>query len=125
MRDPVTKILIVDDSSFQRGIVGGILRGEGFSVITAGNGKEGIETALKESPDLLLLDLLMPEFDGYYFLREAKALGLKAPVLILTSDIQDTTRDLCLGMGAAGLVNKPVKRDTLLSSIRAILPGER
>ena len=119
------KILIIDDSSFQRRIVTSLLRDEGHVVITAENGRDGIGMARSESPDLIVSDLLMPEFDGYYLLREARESGPAVPILILTSDIQDTTRDECIRLGAAGLVNKPVKREALLSAIAQVLSGDR
>jgi len=121
----MTRILIIDDSSFQRRIVTGILSEAGYDVLVADNGRDGIELAQKDAPDLIITDLLMPEFDGFYLLKEARAQDLGIPVLVLTSDIQDTTRDQCMYLGAAGVVNKPVKKEALLQAITRIIPGER
>jgi len=121
----MAKILVIDDSSFQRRIVTSILREAGYDLITAENGKDGIDLAQKESPDLAISDLLMPEFDGFYLLKEAQARRLGIPVLILTSDVQDSTRAQCMSLGAAGLLNKPVKKEILLPAITRILSGER
>jgi twitching motility two-component system response regulator PilH len=121
----MTRILIIDDSSFQRRIVTGILSEAGYDVLFADNGMEGIELAQKDAPALIITDLLMPEFDGFYLLKEAQARDLGIPVLVLTSDIQDTTRDQCMNLGAAGVVNKPVKKEVLLPAITRIISGER
>ncbi len=120
----MTKILFIDDSSFQRRIVSDILREAGYEPIVTENGRSGIDLAQKENPDLLITDLLMPEYDGYFVLKEAQACGLGIPILIMTSDIQDTTRDQCISLGAAGVVNKPVKKDILLPTIARVLSGE-
>lgn len=121
----MTRILIIDDSSFQRRIVTGILKEAGYEFSVAENGRDGLELAQNDAPALIITDLLMPEFDGYYLLREARARDLGVPILVLTSDIQDTTRDQCFRMGAAGVVNKPVKKEVLLPVITRILSGER
>jgi CheY-like chemotaxis protein len=123
--EDMTRILIIDDSSFQRRIVTGILSEAGYDVLVADNGRDGIEVALKDTPALIITDLLMPEFDGFYLLKEARAQDLGIPVLVLTSDIQDTTRDQCMYLGAAGVVNKPVKKEVLLPAITRIISGER
>jgi CheY-like chemotaxis protein len=121
----MTRILIIDDSSFQRRIVTGILNDAGYEVSVADNGRDGIELARRDAPALIITDLLMPEFDGYYLLNEARAQDLGIPVLVLTSDIQDSTREQCFTLGAAGLVNKPVKKEILLAAITRALSGER
>jgi twitching motility two-component system response regulator PilH len=121
----MTRILIIDDSSFQRRIVTGILTDAGYEVSFAENGRVGFELAQKDAPALIITDLLMPEFDGFYLLKEARERDLGIPILVSTSDVQDTTREQCYSLGAAGLVNKPVKKEVLLPAIARILSGER
>jgi two-component system, chemotaxis family, chemotaxis protein CheY len=121
----MTRILIIDDSSFQRRIVTGILRDAGYDVSFAENGRDGLESAKTDTPSLIITDLLMPEFDGFYLLKKARECDLGIPILVLTSDIQDSTREQCSSMGAAGLVNKPAKKDALLAAVTRILSGER
>ena len=121
----MTRILIIDDSSFQRRIVTGILKEAGYEVSVAENGRDGIELAQQESPALIITDLLMPEYDGYYLLKEARERVLGIPILVSTSDIQDTTGRQCRSLGAAGVLNKPVKKEVLLPAITRILAGER
>ena len=115
------KILIIDDSSFQRKIVSTLLQENGFETITAENGRAGIDTALREHPDLITTDLLMPDFDGFYFLEQACARKLGIPVIIISSDIQDATRNRCLSLGADDFLYKPVKKEILISAINKLI----
>jgi len=117
----MTRILIVDDSLFQRRIISAPLKGEGYEVIEAVNGRDGLEKIITQKPDLILLDILMPEKDGFEVLKELQGAQNKIPVIMLTSDVQDSTRDECLGLGARAFVNKPVKGDELLPVIRSAL----
>jgi DNA-binding response OmpR family regulator len=82
------KILIVEDEAPLRNAVSDILTFEGFQVFQAKNGQEGLEVALKEKPDLILLDLMMPVMDGLSMLeklREDKPYGAQASVILLTN----------------------------------------
>lgn len=82
------KILIVEDESPLRNAVSDILSFEGFQVFQAKNGQEGLEVALREKPDLILLDLMMPVMDGLSMLeklREDKPYGAQASVILLTN----------------------------------------
>ncbi|MEK7622199.1 MAG: response regulator [Patescibacteria group bacterium] len=86
--DKKVTILIVEDEEVQRKPLADQLRDEGFQVLTAQNGQEGLELALREHPDLILLDILMPILDGLAMmkkLREANAWGKKVPVILLTN----------------------------------------
>jgi len=117
----IPKILIIDDSGFQRKIISDILKEEGYAVITSVNGMSGYTTALKESPDLIICDLLMPDLDGYEFLKKIRENGVAIPVIVLTSDIQHTTREICLDLGAVDVLNKPVRRTTLIPALQEVL----
>ncbi len=108
------KILVIDDSKFQRKVISALLESEGYSVITAENGNSGFDLVLNESPDLVICDLLMPELDGFGFLEKIRQNNANVPVIILTSDIQNTTRKRCLDMGAYTILNKPLAKETLL-----------
>ena len=121
----MVKILIIDDSLFQQKILTGILKEAGYDVVCAENGKDGLEYAEKEKPDVVITDLLMPEFDGFFLLESMKAKIERVPVIIITSDIQDSTRKRCTTLGAAGFLNKPVKKETLLPAIKKVLSSER
>jgi CheY-like chemotaxis protein len=121
----MVKILVIDDSSFQRKIICSILKEDGYELSTAENGRDAMENISTFVPDLIISDLLMPEFDGFYLLEQVKAGNIPIPVLIITSDIQAPTREKCLQLGAWGLLNKPVHKDTLLPAVKKILSGER
>lgn len=114
-------ILIIDDSSFQRTIIKKALLNEGYSCLEADNGRLGLEIAEKESPDVIIVDLLMPDIDGIEFLKTIQEKKITTPVLVLTSDIQDATRDLCLELGARSFLNKPLRPDDLIPAIRKAL----
>ena len=117
----MVRILIIDDSSFQRRILSSLLEEMGHTILVAANGNEGLDAALRESPDLIITDLLMPELDGLAFLKKAKDAGLCMPIIIVTSDIQTATRDRCLALGAARVLHKPVKKEGLAETVRQAL----
>ena len=118
------KVLVIDDSSFQRKIISGVLTQHGYEVILKENGKEGLEQALQETPDLIFTDLLMPEYDGFWLLEQLQSHNLSIPVIVLTSDIQKTTEERCRGLGAVTILNKPVNKEQVVTAIRTIL-GKR
>ncbi|MDG6250286.1 response regulator, partial [Methanocalculus sp.] len=82
-------ILIIDDSSFQRTIIKKTLKNESYTCIEADNGRLGLEMAERESPDVIIVDLLMPDMDGIEFLKAIREKAITIPVIVLTSDIQD------------------------------------
>lgn len=124
MSDPAVtgkiKILVVDDSRYIVASVGKTLREQGFAVIEANGGVEALEKAHHDKPDCLLLDLLMPDLDGLQVLARLRETGLSIPVIILTADIQETTRKKCIESGAAGFINKPPRTDEMLEAIRKV-----
>lgn len=111
----------MDDSLFQRRVVSAPLKAQGFEIFEAVNGKEGLEKILEVKPDLILLDILMPEKNGIEVLKELKKAQNTIPVIMLTSDVQESTRDECLSLGAQAFVNKPVKAEELLPIITSLL----
>jgi CheY-like chemotaxis protein len=119
----MVKVLVIDDSAFQRKILSHLVNGLGYEVITADNGQDGIRHALDNNPDILVTDLLMPEYDGYWLLEQRASRHLDIPVIILTSDIQTTTVKRCMELGAVAFLNKPVKPEELQSAIQTALAG--
>src|SRR5688572_33132735 len=87
MSDKKVKVLIVDDDAFLSGIYATKLELEGFQVVSARDGEEGLKAAMREKPDLILLDVLMPKLDGFEVLKRLKAEAeFKAtPVIMLTN----------------------------------------
>ena len=114
-------VLIVDDSAFQRRMIRNILAGDGYETIEAGDGGAGIEMAAAHTPDCMLMDLLMPGVDGLEALQTLHDQGNAIPVVVLTSDIQDSVRQQCLDLGARAFLNKPPKAEELLGTIGDIL----
>ncbi len=116
-------VLLIDDSAFQRKIITSIVKGFGYDIITADNGLEGVKRILDDKPVIILSDLLMPEYDGIWVLEQLKAKGIKIPVIIVTSDVQTSTKDHCMSLGAFGYLNKPIQKDLLKSEIGKALAG--
>jgi two-component system chemotaxis response regulator CheY len=117
----LAKILVIDDSSFQRKIISGVLTENGYQVTLAANGKEGVEHVGREQPDIIITDLLMPEYDGYWVLEHLNAQKRTIPVIILTSDIQTTTEKRCRELGVTAFLNKPVDKKQLISTVQNTL----
>ena len=93
MIDLNKKILIVEDSKSYLFIITETLRDAGFTVVTAPDGEEGLETAKNEKPDLILLDITMPKMDGVQMSKELKKSNIDTPIIFLTnmSDIKHVT----------------------------------
>ncbi len=97
----------------------------GYETVDAPDGKAALEIVEREAPDLVITDLNMPVMTGMEFLAALQERGLALPVVVLTSDVQDATREECLERGAAEVLNKPVNDDRLLVTIEGFLgPGQ-
>jgi len=117
----MSAILVIEDSAFTRRRVAEILRTDGNQIIEAANGYEGLEKAEKLKPDCIVLDLLMPEMNGFEVLNELKERGLTIPVVVLSADVQNTTQKECRELGAVAFVQKPFGEDELVQAIHGIL----
>jgi two-component system response regulator VicR len=118
------KILYIEDESVMIELVRLILGGRGFEVVGAANGRDGLEIAGRESPDLILLDLMMPDIDGWQVYRQLKAHpDLKnTPVIVVTAKAQPI--DKVLGLSIAKVddyITKPFEPKELLRSVRRVL----
>lgn len=111
------KILLVDDSFIARYGIKSLLAVHTFEVIEATNGNEALEKIENQSPDLVLLDLLMPHPDGLDVLETLQHKESKPPVIVLSADIQETTQQKCLQLGASAFLKKPPQRETLIHTI--------
>jgi DNA-binding response OmpR family regulator len=114
------RVLIVDDSPTARSIIIRILQGR-YVLETAGDGMKALEAVAENPPDLIILDLLMPGVDGIGVLRTLKERHSKVPVLVVSADIQESTRARVLDLGARLFINKPVAKDALVEAVEAIL----
>jgi CheY-like chemotaxis protein len=113
------KILIIDDSQFMRFNLSNFLKQNDYEIFEAENGVAGIEAVQKHHPDCIISDLLMPEMDGYSFLEHLNNKNIKIPVIIITADVQATTKKKITQAGAVGLINKPPKYPDLLKLIES------
>ncbi|MDB5450310.1 MAG: response regulator CenR [Phenylobacterium sp.] len=114
-------LLIVDDDADLRGAVAEQLQAEDFTALEAATAKDGIRMAQDERPDLVLLDVDLPDMDGRDACREMRRLGVAAPVIMLTAAAADDDTIQGLDAGASDYVVKPYKFAVLLARIRAQL----
>lgn len=114
------KILVVDDKPELRTLLNSYLTQEGFSVLTASNGQEALHMARHEKPDLIILDLMMPEMGGYDFMR-AYSREAETPVILLTARLDENDKVLGLELGADDYVTKPFSPRELTARVRAVL----
>jgi two-component system alkaline phosphatase synthesis response regulator PhoP len=113
-------ILVVDDKASVRTLVQEYLTAEGFRVVTADNGRNALFAARQEKPDLILLDIMMPEMDGYEFVRVYRK-ERDTPIILLTARLEETDKVLGLELGADDYVTKPFGMRELVARIRAVL----
>jgi DNA-binding response OmpR family regulator len=118
---PKSRILIVeDDPSIAAGLRMN-LRHEGFVIELAHDGRRGLELALQEQPDLILLDVMMPEMNGYEVLRELRRRGVNAGVIMLTAKGLEEDKVMGLQLGADDYVQKPFGLPELIARVHAVL----
>jgi DNA-binding response OmpR family regulator len=113
-------VLVVDDDDDIRVLVAELLRRAGYGVHEAANGRDGLRTFHAERPDLVLLDVSMPELDGWQTLERIRELS-DVPVLMLTAKAAEADRVRGLRGGADDYVAKPFARDELLARVEALL----
>ncbi len=113
-------ILVVDDKANVRTLLREYLSEEGFRVATAENGQEALFVARHEKPDLIILDIMMPEMGGYDFLRTYRKES-PTPVILLTARLDETDKVLGLELGADDYVTKPFGMREIVARIRAVL----
>ena len=119
---PVKPVLVVDDSPTERHVLVELLTRNGYQVITAENGEEGVEKAKRELPDLILMDVVMPGLNGYQATRTLTRdeATKHIPIIVCTSKGQETDRIWGLRQGALDYIVKPVNGEDLLSKIAAL-----
>ena len=115
------RLLIIEDERPMRAALADALEAEGYRVLTAADGEQGLARALAEKPDLILLDLMMPRLDGYGVCAELRKRALSVPILILTAKGQLEDRVKGLDLGADDYLVKPFSTEELLARVRAVL----
>lgn len=113
-------ILVVDDNRSVQRLVSEYLTENNFRVVTANNGREALFVARHEKPDLILLDIMMPDMDGYEFVRIYRK-ERDTPIIWLTAKLEETDKVVGLELGADDYVTKPFGMAELVARIRAVL----
>ncbi len=118
------KILVVDDSAFERRVLKAIIEKDGHEVLDAKDGQEGLEKAKSHAPDLVITDILMPRVDGFHFLRSMKKdKCLQSIPVIVYSGVYEggEDRDLAFALGAESYISKPENPAHIWESVRLLL----
>jgi DNA-binding response OmpR family regulator len=113
-------ILVVDDEMRLISVVEAYLEQEGFKVVKASNGREALFVAREEKPDLIILDVMMPEMDGYEFMRHHRK-EKETPIILLTAKVEDDDKVIGLELGADDYITKPFRPRELIARVRAVL----
>jgi len=113
--------MVVDDSAMSRRSLKRVLEGNGYEVIEAEDGMSALEKYHLEHPDLVMLDMLMKGMYGLDVLSKLREMDKDARVVIVTADIQNSTRDMAKEGGALGFVNKPFAAENLLETVAGVL----
>jgi two-component system, cell cycle response regulator DivK len=113
-------ILVVDDSPIQRQVCSNTLQVNGYSVILAEDGRQGVDMALQHHPDLILMDITMPVMDGLSAVRELRTRPemIRVPILALTATSDSKELAAAYQAGYSGVVNKSDYRSALLDAVR-------
>jgi DNA-binding response OmpR family regulator len=113
-------IMIVDDHASVRALVRDYLSAQGYTVVSAADGQEALTVARVERPDLILLDIMMPNLDGLEFMRIFRR-GKATPIILLTARVAETDKVVGLELGADDYITKPFGMQELVARIRAVL----
>lgn len=124
-KTPEAKLLVVEDEPNIRELLATSLRFAGFEVRTAGNGAEALRLAQEESPDLCVLDVMLPDMDGFTVTRKLREHGRTLPIVFVTA--RDSLDDKITGLTVGGddYVTKPFSLDEVIARIRAVLRRSR
>ena len=120
----MSKVLVIDDSRLARCMTSDALSRGGFDVVQAVNGQRGLEAFAEHQPDCVVIDLLMPVMTGQEFIRRLREDDDSTPVLVLTSDIQDSSRIECESLGISKFLHKPVDKNQITEDVRNALSQE-
>lgn len=116
-------ILIAEDHLDSREALGALLEAFGYRVVIAVNGHQAIERALAEQPDLILMDMMMPELDGFEAMRRLRTRPETRDIPIITITAMDGARELAIDAGASDFLSKPLNSESLLRKVEGWLEG--
>ena len=117
------KVLVIDDNKKNRYLISFLLEKDGFEVIMATNGFEGMEAAKKQQVDLIIMDIKMPKMDGHETTRRIRRLKRykSIPIIALTSYAMMEDREKAIKAGCTGYMSKPITPETFISEIKKFL----
>ncbi|MBI2864044.1 MAG: response regulator, partial [Chloroflexi bacterium] len=121
---PGKKILVVDDEPKIVEIVRLYLEKDGYRVVTAGDGEKALDMNRREKPDLIILDLNLPEVDGLEVCKTVRR-GSNVPIIMLTARDEDVDKLIGLELGADDYITKPFGAEELLARVEAVLRRSR
>jgi DNA-binding response OmpR family regulator len=113
-------ILLVDDEPRLLSLLKDYLHKSGFKILTAQNGREALSVCQQEEPDLIILDIMMPEMDGYEFMRQHRQVK-KTPIILLTARVEDDEKIIGLELGADDYITKPFRPRELVARVSSVL----
>ena len=116
-KPPALNILAADDSEINIKLIKTILEGEGHTLVTAENGREAVEFGVNASFDLILMDINMPELNGYQAASELRRLGIKAPIIAITAAAMEEEIAECKKNGMNDVITKPIRYDAFIDKI--------
>ena len=111
------KILVVEDNEINMYLSCRILKSSGYEVIEARSGEEGVELAIKEKPDLILMDIQLPGIDGLEATRRIRKSEAEVPIIALSSYAMTGNKDKSLAAGCTGFLEKPINPETFMGEI--------
>jgi DNA-binding response OmpR family regulator len=114
------RILIVDDDPSIRKFIGANLDARGYAVLTAENGEEGVRMAEREAPDMIILDIMMPEMNGFEACRKIRKFS-RVPILMLSAREGENDKEKCVELGANDYITKPFVLRDLLIRVQSLL----
>jgi DNA-binding response OmpR family regulator len=121
----MTRVLVVEDNADLAFALTTALESEGFEVAVAGTGPDGVDRAREKNADLIILDLMLPGFDGYRAIRMLREEGIITPILVLTARGEEADKVKALRLGADDYVTKPFGAMELLARVEAMLRRAR
>lgn len=117
----MANIVIADDNRFSRRMLCRHVAALGHEISEAENGIEALRLIKEQNPDVVLTDLLMPEMSGIELLQHLQQEGIEVPCLVISADIQATTREEVMASGARNFLNKPFTAESVADALQLIL----
>ena len=117
----MAKILVIDDEPNVRTLLEMRLRHQGYEVLIADNGRKGLQLYRQKHPDVIVLDLRMPELDGFTVLKEIRGVDLKQPVIVLTGDMTPSVERQVRALGVSDFIVKGASMNLLMDTLKSLL----